>query len=272
MNPQAISVVSQKEKVTRGFPSDSVENAALKTFENAVRGLLKNGQRVHNGFRTNLSIRCHEEHAMNDKFYSLPEKKQQKIIQAGFLVFSRNSYKKSPMQEIADRAGISKSLLFHYFANKRELYLFLWDNACLTTVKYLDEYGCYEPDDLFEMMERGMKAKLHMMKQYPTMTSFVIRAFYEKDPAVSASIQESYRMYFGIKATDALSRIDLHDFVPGLDLSMMYREMYLSSVGYLWEIFQRDAELDTVKLEQDFEQMLSFWKQSYLRHPPSESV
>lgn len=212
---------------------------------------------------------CQEENTMNEKFYLLPQKKQQKIIHAGFLVFSRNSYKKSPMQEIADRAGISKSLLFHYFTNKKDLYLFLWDNACLTTVKYLNECGCYEPDDLFEMMERGMKAKLYMMTKYPTMTSFVIRAFYEKDPAVSAAIQESYRSYFGIKALDALSRIHAQDFVPGLDLSMMYREMYLSSVGYLWEIFQRDGELDTTKLEHDFDQMLSFWKQIYLRHPSS---
>ncbi len=56
---------------------------------------------------------------MNEKFYSLPEEKQQKIINAGFRVFSQNSYKKSPMNEIADCAGISKSLLFHYFHNKR---------------------------------------------------------------------------------------------------------------------------------------------------------
>ena len=55
---------------------------------------------------------------MNDKFFLLPEEKQQAIINAGFQVFSRNSYRKSPMSEIADAAGISKSLLFHYFHNK----------------------------------------------------------------------------------------------------------------------------------------------------------
>lgn len=64
---------------------------------------------------------------MNEKFFSLPIEKQETIINAGFRVFSRNSYKKSPMSEIADAAGISKSLLFHYFHNKKELYLFLWE-------------------------------------------------------------------------------------------------------------------------------------------------
>ena len=64
------------------------------------------------------------------------------------------------MQEIADHAGISKSLLFHYFHNKREFYLFLWDYAANLMMQYLTEYKCYEPDDLFEMMERGMQAKI----------------------------------------------------------------------------------------------------------------
>ena len=63
---------------------------------------------------------------MNDKFFALPKEKQHTIINAGFRVFSQNSYKKSPVREIVEAAGISKSLLFHYFHNKKELYLFLW--------------------------------------------------------------------------------------------------------------------------------------------------
>lgn len=64
---------------------------------------------------------------MNERFYTLPAEKQQAILNAGYRVFSQNSYKNSPMSEIADAAGISKSLLFHYFHNKREFYLFLWE-------------------------------------------------------------------------------------------------------------------------------------------------
>lgn len=202
---------------------------------------------------------------MNEKFYDLPMEKQQKIINAGFRVFSRNSYRKSPTQEIADEAGISKSLLFHYFYNKKELYLFLWDKAADLTLEHLTRNHCYESKDLFEMMERGMHAKIQMMCSYPDMAAFAMKAFYEKDAAVCGNIQASYRQHFNRKAANALAELDPDDFIPGLDLKMMHRQIYLMSVGYLWEIMQRGDTLDAGALEKDFSEMLAFWKNVYLR-------
>ncbi len=201
---------------------------------------------------------------MNERFFALPKEKQLSIINAGFRVFSENSYKKSPMSEIAEAAGISKSLLFHYFTNKRELYLFLWDRSAEITLKTLTAYRCYEPDDLFLMMERGMRAKFKLIQRYPHMATFTIKAFYERDPQVCADIQQSYRRYFDGKALRALSCLNPADFVPGLDLRMMYREMYWASEGYLWEMLQR-GPLDAAQMETDFEELLSFWKSIYRR-------
>lgn len=201
---------------------------------------------------------------MNEKFFSLPPEKQQRILNAGFRVFSQNSYKKSPMSEIAAEAGISKALLFHYFRNKQELYLFLWDWGAKITIEYLTAYKCYEPTDLFEMMERGMQAKFRIMARYPHMAAFTIKAFYEKDPAVHQKIQESYQAAFDKKALNALSRLNPDDFVPGLDLAMMYREMYWASEGYLWEMLQQ-GEPDAARMEADFRRLLTFWKNIYAR-------
>ena len=124
---------------------------------------------------------------MNEKFFSLPEQKRQTIINAGYRVFSQNSYKNSPMSEIAAEAGISKSLLFHYFQNKKDLYLYLWDNCARMTIEVLTRYGCYTQEELFVSMERGMRAKMELIRQYPDMANFTIRAFYEKDPEISAA-------------------------------------------------------------------------------------
>lgn len=202
---------------------------------------------------------------MNEKFFSLPEAKQQAIINAGYRVFSQNSYKNSPMSEIAEAAGISKALLFHYFHNKKELYLFLWDKCAETTIETMSRYNCYGQTLLFEAMERGMRAKMEIIRRYPDMGVFTIRAFYEKDEEICAAIQESYHRYFNLKADQTRLNLDPAQFVPDVDVAMMYREMYWASEGYLWEKVQQGGAMDIDQMEKDFMELLKFWKSVYLR-------
>lgn len=201
---------------------------------------------------------------MNEKFFSLPAEKQQAILNAGYRVFSRNAYKNSPVSEIAETAGISKSLLFHYFRNKKELYLYLWDKCAETTIEVMTRYGCYGRTDLFEAMELGMFAKLEIIRQYPDMSTFTLKAFYETDPEVCGEIQKSYRRYFNLKADQTRLNLDPDQFIPGLDVPMMYREMYWASEGYLWETIQRGG-MDVDQMQKDFKKLLAFWKSVYRR-------
>ena len=201
---------------------------------------------------------------MNEKFFALPKEKQQAIMNAGYRVFSQNTYKKSPVSEIAAEAGISKSLLFHYFRNKLELYQFLWDQSGRLTLQYLQATGCYEQTDLFEAMLRGLRAKVRIMQRYPNLGAFVLRAYYENDEAVKKLIHESSKKYIQPSATRFLSRLDPSAFVPGLDLRMMYREMYWACEGYLWEKVQTGG-LNAGTMEEDFMEMIDFWKKIYLK-------
>ena len=203
---------------------------------------------------------------MDQKFFSLPEEKQQKIINAGFHVFSQSSYKKSATSEIAAEAGISKALLFHYFHNKKELYMFLWDTCAKITIEEMEKSGCYEYKDLFGSMDSGMQAKLRLMRQYPDIGVFAVRAFYEKDPQVSADIQKSMGQYLAVHAKRKLQELDPEDFIPGIDLEMMYREMYWASEGCLWEYIQR-GDIDVDAMDRDFRKLVEFWKTVYLRKP-----
>lgn len=201
---------------------------------------------------------------MNEKFFSLPEEKQQAILNAGYRVFAQNSYSKSPMNEIAEAAGISKSLLFHYFHNKRELYLFLWETCEHITLAYLTRYACYEQADLFEIMRSGLRAKAEIMRTYPDLTGFVLKAYYEKDPAVCEDIRRSCEKYVSYKKNAQLLKFDPAQFVPGLDLETMFQDMYWASVGYIWEKLQQ-GDVDVDAMERDFDRMIDFWKAAYLR-------
>lgn len=206
---------------------------------------------------------------MNPKFFSLPQEKQQAILNAGFRVFSRNTYKKSPMSEIAEDAGISKSLLFHYFTNKKELFLFLWNTCARITIEEMENSGCYEQTDLFGSMDRGMQAKLRLMRRYPDIGRFAVRAFYEEDPEVCGEIRSSMEGYLAVHARRKLQELDPEDFIPGIDLDMMYMEMYWASEGYLWEKMQRSG-MDVDEMERDFRKLVNFWKTVYLRKPKEE--
>lgn len=135
------------------------------------------------------------------------------------------------MSEIADAAGISKSLLFHYFTNKKELYLFLLENCAEITVKELTQSGCYEQTELFESMYRGLQAKMRIMKQYPDIGAFVIKAFYEKDPSVCGETQTIISKYFAYKKHATLLNFNPEQFVPGIDIKAMYQDMYWASEG-----------------------------------------
>lgn len=217
-----------------------------------------------NGIKIGLTESVNGGHGMNDRFFSLPAEKQQAITNAGYRVFSQNSYKNSPMSEIAAAAGISKSLLFHYFRNKKELYMFLWDKCAEITIEFMTKYDCYGQKNLFDSMERGMRAKMEIIRLYPDMANFTIKAFYEKDAEISAAVQESYHKYFNLKADRTLLNMNPEQFIPGLDIPMMYRDMYWASEGFLWEIVQR-GNVDMEEMEKGFTNLMNFWKSIYLR-------
>ena len=201
---------------------------------------------------------------MNEKFYALSEEKQNAIIYAGFKVFAKNSYKKSPVNEIAIEAGISKSLLFFYFRNKKELYIFLLKKSEELTKRTLMESGVMNGTDIFDIMYRGLLAKASMMKKYPDMGNFSIKAYYEKDPEVVKDVQKIVAPYTKMETNMTLPPLDKSKFKEGLDLNMMYQDMYLASEGYLWRMQQTDR-LDIDRMVADYKKIIDFWKSIYLK-------
>lgn len=201
---------------------------------------------------------------MNDRFYALPEEKQRRILNAGYRVFSENSYKKSPVGEIALAAGISKSLLFHYFRNKKELYLFLWDEAAQLTRQYLAEIRIPTGGNLFDYLQAGMEGKLLLMADYPDLAAFTLRAFYEKDPAVAADIAGSYNKLVSESNDRLLDSLNPEDYLPNLDLQMLYREMYWASDGCVRSLLLQQPA-DTHTMRREFTALIDFWRSVYLR-------
>lgn len=199
---------------------------------------------------------------MNEKFYLLSPQKQRQIIRAGYRVFSKNTYAKSPVGQVALEAGISKSLLFYYFRNKKEFYLFLWDEAIKTQETVANEI--WKQTTYFKMLETGMKQKLYVMKTFPEMSDFILKAFFEDDPEVSGEIRKRYQLLMVEYSPFLEKLIDPEEFVEGVDVHMMYQEMCWACEGYLRTALQK-VPWDFEMIEAQFQQLIDFWKQVYLR-------
>ena len=201
---------------------------------------------------------------MKERFYALPEDKRNSIISAGFRVFSQYSYKNSPMSEIAAEAGISKSLLFYYFKNKKELYLFLCRYSAELTEQEMIRQKCYEKEDFFDIFLSGLKVKVQLMRQYPDLSLFQLKAYYEKDKSLRPEIDQLIGIYSGYENQSEMLKLDKEQFIEGLDLEMMYTDMFLASQGYLWEKLQSET-IDPDQMEKDFIRMIEFWRSLYSR-------
>ena len=201
---------------------------------------------------------------MNDKFYALPEEKRNRIINAGFRVFSQNSYRKSPMNEIAAEAGISKSLLFFYFKNKKEFFLFLWDSVKKITIEHLQKSDVYKETDIFEMISKGLETKLAMMHKYPDMGKFALKAYYDDDEEIRDELRKVIEPFQNLSTNIMIPELDPSQFKEGIDLEMMYRDMYLASEGFLYHEMQK-KDFDVDKMAEDFRRMVDFWRKMYSR-------
>ena len=199
---------------------------------------------------------------MNEKFFALDKEKQRRILNAGFCVFTQSRYDKAPMSEIARQAQISKSLLFHYFHNKKELYLFLAAQVEKLSQQVQRTTGSTPSGNLFDCMERGLDAKFALIRRYPYVAGFAVRAIYEKDPEVQGDIQSGFRKWSTRQWAQAFAQLDPQDYRPGLDLRMMCRQIYWAGEGYVWQMAQQ-GQLDPDQMEADFHSMLAFWRSVY---------
>lgn len=199
---------------------------------------------------------------MNQGFFSLPEDKQRKIINMGFQVFSQSSYKKAPVAEIAAKAGISKALLFYHFKNKKELYLFLWNKSIELISIAMKEQDVLGTNNYFEMLRRSLIGKCNLLREYPYVSEFSLRAYYEENIEVKKEIQDSFQQINLKSEKKAFEVIDIGMLRDDIDIHQMYQEMIWASDGYLHMAFMQ-GDINVDKLKSDFEKLILMWEKVY---------
>lgn len=198
---------------------------------------------------------------MNEKFLELPEEKQLRIINAGFVVFGQNEYKRASTEEIAFQAGISKGLLFYYFKNKKSFYLYLFD-YCYRILGSLMQDPRFETiDDFFDLMRFGAERKLSLLQKYPHIIEFVMKSWYSENETISEDIKAKSTKIMSQTFSTFFQGIDLTRFKEGIDPIKIFQMMGWMADGYMREKLHNAETIQLEELMQEFYQWEAMFKQ-----------
>lgn len=200
---------------------------------------------------------------MNEKFFNLPQDRQRQIINSALKVFSQSSYYQTSTLEIAREAGISKGLLFHYFKNKKELYLFLYEYCVNLVQNEIEKNRNMEVTDFFEILLQSQKLKCKLMKEYRYIYEFIVKVYVENDEDVTDDIvrfskpfiNDNYRLFF--------ERIDTKKFREGVDIHLLFQSLQWCADGFMRNALTTNKSIDEIDLE--FTKILELYKQNFYK-------
>ncbi len=102
------------------------------------------------------------------------KKTEEVIMKAARNVFLKKGYDGTTMQEIADKAGMNKSLLHYYFRSKDKLFQGIFLDVFRMFIPRFSEIFMSDKS-IFEKIEEFSDHYIEMMIQNPLMPSFVLR-------------------------------------------------------------------------------------------------
>lgn len=201
---------------------------------------------------------------MNDKFFELTEDKQNRIINAGFHMFSQYGFKKASTDEIAKEAMISKALLFHYFGNKKSFYMYLLSYSGDYLMEKIDMEKALKETDFFKLVLDANKKKINILKNYPYMNDFLIKAYYSEEEDIKEETSGYIDNLVNEVQTSIGKNIDYSKFKDGVDFSLLYKVMYWASESFIKHKIDSN-DIDPDKIYEEFAQIVNLFRNNFYR-------
>lgn len=117
---------------------------------------------------------------------------KEQILDACLAVFARHGYEKTSTVMLAEAAGISRSLIFHHFKSKKDLYLSLLDRCFEKGSIEIDSDNILEQGDFFQVKEKISSIKFNYYRKNPELYKVIMEAFYNTPEELKMEIKEKY--------------------------------------------------------------------------------
>ncbi|MBU3190152.1 TetR/AcrR family transcriptional regulator [Clostridium bowmanii] len=156
---------------------------------------------------------------MFSKFLNLKTEKQERILQAAIKEFADKGFESASTNEIVKEAGISKGILFHYFQNKKKLFLFVFDYCVEVCMDEFFEKVDEKQSDIFEKLRQIASFKLELLNKYPSIFKFIESAIGEECSEVKSEIEERKKELAESNYSKVFNNIDKTKFREGVDVN-----------------------------------------------------
>ena len=129
---------------------------------------------------------------MYETFEKLPESKRQQILQVCIEEFVQNGYKHASTNTIVNRLGISKGILFLYFKNKKNLYLYIVEYLSkIMTDEYLKRFGG-GPIVMVDVFDNLGEFYMKLLHDKPEQVLFMLEAFLKAPEEIEEEVEERH--------------------------------------------------------------------------------
>ncbi len=132
-------------------------------------------------------------------FFNLPEDKRQAILDLAIEEFAEHNYKNASISRIVERAGIAKGSFYQYFADKKELYLYLIELVTQEKTRFFQAHQPSQEMDVFAYLRWLISVGLSFEFSNPQLAKIGYRAVYGDAPLpaeTEAVMKEGMMGYF----------------------------------------------------------------------------
>ncbi|WP_270297957.1 TetR/AcrR family transcriptional regulator [Eggerthella sinensis] len=172
-------------------------------------------------------------HEKFEKFENLPDERQEAIVNAAVEAFGRNDYKGASTETIARKAGISKGLLFFYFKNKKELYLYLMERLMEKVSDLVVDDAFYEIDDFFDLLVYASESKRKVLVKFPYLLEFSIRAYYPEHKDIKETMDGWTQRQIDLMFSTYFKNVRFDRFRDDVDPKYVLNLLIWMADGYL---------------------------------------
>jgi TetR/AcrR family transcriptional regulator len=128
----------------------------------------------------------------------IQEENEERILDAALEVFSSYGFRGATVDQIAERAGMTKPNLLYYFRRKDDIYLAILKRTLELWLQPLESLG--ESDDPIAEIRAYIDRKLEMSRDNPTASRLYAMEILQGAPIIGAALQTRLKTLVDAKA------------------------------------------------------------------------